>query len=82
MLIALYILEIHSWLFGYVEKRLDKKANVNAKVKPLSANSTKWSNTIKQFVGKLPMQAIEIWSVDKIKEKFPSKMKQKMKKGD
>ena len=28
------------------------------------------------------MQAIEIWSVDKIKEKFPSKMKQKMKKGD
>ena len=29
-------------------------------IKPLSANFTKWSNTLKQFVGKLPTNC---WSV-------------------
>ena len=34
MLKTLFILEIFtlSWLFGYVEKRLDKKTNVNFKI--------------------------------------------------
>ena len=34
MLKTLFVLEIFtlSWLFGYVEKRLDKKTNVNFKI--------------------------------------------------
>ena len=35
MLIAFFVLEIFtvlSWLFGYVEKRLDKKAMINFKI--------------------------------------------------
>ena len=35
MLKALFVLKIFtylSWLFGYVEKRLDKKAKVNLKI--------------------------------------------------
>ena len=35
MLKALFVLEIYkllSWLFGYAEKRLDKKAKVNFKI--------------------------------------------------
>ena len=29
--------------------------------KPLSANSTKWSNTLKQFVGKLPTNYLSVF---------------------
>ena len=28
---------------------------------PLSANSTKWSNTLKQFVGKLPTKCLSVF---------------------
>ena len=28
---------------------------------PLSANSTKWSNTLKQFVGKLPTNCLSVF---------------------
>ena len=30
-------------------------------LKPLSANSTKWSNTLKQFVGKLPTNCLSVF---------------------
>ena len=28
---------------------------------PLSANFTKWSNTLKQFIGKLPTNCLSVW---------------------
>ena len=31
------------------------------KLNPLSANPTKWSNTLKQFVGKLPMNCVSVF---------------------
>ena len=31
------------------------------KVNPLSANTTKWSNTLKQFVGKLPTDCLRVF---------------------
>ena len=30
-------------------------------VNPLSANPTKWSNTLKQFVGKLPAKCLSVF---------------------
>ena len=30
-------------------------------VNPLSANPTKWSNTLKQFVGNLPMNCLSVF---------------------
>ena len=42
----------------FLEYRLVRKIrqvkHISALVNPLSANITKWSNTLKQFVGKLP----------------------------
>ena len=32
-----------------------------SKDNPLSASPTKWSNTIKQFVGKLPINCLSVW---------------------
>ena len=32
-----------------------------ASVKPLNANPTKWSNTLKQFVGKLPTNFLSVF---------------------
>ena len=31
------------------------------KINPLSANPTKWSNTFKQFVGKLPTNRLSVF---------------------
>ena len=28
---------------------------------PLSANITKWSNTLRQFIGKLPTNCLSVW---------------------
>ena len=36
-----------------------KRLRVN--VNPLSANPTKWSNTLKQFVGKLPTSCLSVF---------------------
>ena len=36
-----------------------KRLRVN--VNPLSANPTKWSNTLKQFVGKLPTNCLSVF---------------------
>ena len=35
---------------------------VNMKINPLSANPTKWSNTLKQFVGKLPTNCLSVFT--------------------
>ena len=35
--------------------------SINFKVDPLSANFTKWSNTLKQFVGKLPTNCFSVF---------------------
>ena len=38
------------------------RKNVNYdNLKPLSANPTKWSNTLKQFVGKLPANCLSVF---------------------
>ena len=54
---ALFILQIFtflSWLFGYVEKRLDKKAKVNFEVHDVTAWTTNNYNTyIAQYLKKL-----------------------------
>ena len=39
----------------YMQKRIQKF------VKPLSANPTKWSNTLKQFVGYLPTNCLSVF---------------------
>ena len=56
MLKALLIFEIltfTSWLFGYVEKRLDKKAMVNFKVDDVTDWTTNDHNThIAQYLNK------------------------------
>ena len=53
---ALFVLEIFkflSWLFGYVEKRLDKKAMVNSKVYDVTDWTTNNCNTyIAQYLNK------------------------------
>ena len=38
-------------------KQLVRKSN---NINPLSANPTKWSNTLKQFVGKLPTNCLSV----------------------
>ena len=35
--------------------------HVKMKLNPLSANPTKWSNTLKQFVGKLPTNCLSVF---------------------
>ena len=35
--------------------------NDDQKFNPLSANPTKWSNTLKQFVGKLPTNCLSVF---------------------
>ena len=40
-----------------VENKSKSEYNIN----PLSANSTKWSNTLKQFVGKLPTNCLTVF---------------------
>ena len=56
MLKALFVLEIFtflSWLFGYVEKRLDKKAMVNFKIYDVKDWTTNNRNTyITQYLKK------------------------------
>ena len=53
----------------------------NSKVNPLSANPTKWSNLLKQFVGKLLANCLRVFDhfVGKIfghiKHEFPAKNK-------
>ena len=43
---------------------MNQKTNVlsNFKFNPLSTNFTKWSNTLKQFVGKLPTNCLSVFA--------------------
>ena len=38
-----------------------KSEETKKKINPLSANPTKWSNTLKQFVGKLPTSFLSVF---------------------
>ena len=40
---------------------LDEQCKDSEEVNPLSANFTKWSNTLKQFVGKLPTNFLSVF---------------------
>ena len=42
--------------YGYFQK-----SEILYKLNPLSANFTKWSNTLKQFVGKLPTSCLSVF---------------------
>ena len=56
MLKALFVLEIFTylhWLFGYAEKRLDKKFKVNSKIYDATSRKTNNFNThIAQYLKK------------------------------
>ena len=51
------------------QQKTDKMAEVSGKdllnfkavINPLSASPTKWSNTLKQFVGKLPPNCLSVF---------------------
>ena len=49
--------------YCYYEKvlRTMRTAIVSYLLNPLSANPTKWSNTLKQFVGKLPTNCLSVF---------------------
>ena len=52
-------------LKGFFSKVLPQKQRIilqwNFSLNPLSANPTKWSNTLKQFVGKLPTNCFSVF---------------------
>ena len=69
MLKALFIPEIFtflSWLFGYVEKRLDKKAMVNFKIYDVIDWTTSYYNTHNVIYLKKLRQPNKILSVNRI----------------
>ena len=70
MLIALFVLKVFTFLsrlFGYVEKRFDKKAMVNFKIYDVTDWTTNNYNTrIIQYRKKEKQQNNEIWSDRKI----------------
>ena len=58
------------WLTNDLKSKLNTRDNLLRKmrksklqfdIKPLSANPTKWSNTLKQFVGKLPTNCLGVF---------------------
>ena len=66
MLIALFVLKVFTFLsrlFGYVEKRFDKKAMVNFKIYDVTDQTTNnYSTHIVQYRKKKKQQNNEIWS--------------------
>ena len=42
-------------------RKLSILLKANTHIKALSANPTKWSNTLKQFVGKLPTNCLSVF---------------------
>ena len=50
-----YLYEVLLTMAG--NKQFVRKSN---NINPLSANPTKWSNTLKQFVGKLPTNCLSV----------------------
>ena len=47
----------HLWFYVGVLTVIILFVNIN----PLSVNPTKWSNTLKQFVGNLPTNCLSVW---------------------
>ena len=43
-----------------ISKGFPHSENVSIEINPLSANPTKWSNTLKQFVGKLSTKCLSV----------------------
>ena len=48
-------------MFCFLQLILVDKEVHNNMLNPLSANFTKWSNTLKQFVGKLPTNCLNVF---------------------
>ena len=52
----------YSYHFREIGKAMGFLVEVNIIfINPLSANPTKWSNTLKQFVGNLPMNCLSVF---------------------
>ena len=49
------------YLWSYFYKVLWTSSTVVLLIYPLSANPTKWPNTLKQFVGNLPTNYLSVW---------------------
>ena len=83
---ALFVLKIFKflyWLFGYIEKRFDKKAKVNFKIYDVADWTTNNYNThIAQYLKK-KQSGNEIWSLNKIycEEYFSSEIMRSMRQG-
>ena len=57
-----YINPLHTYnSFSSTSKLKKKKKKNRVKVNPLSVNPTKWSNTLKQFVGNLPTNCLSVF---------------------
>ena len=50
--------KIENWIWFRIEKG---KRNSGNHINPLNANFKKWSNTLKQFVGKLPTNCLSVF---------------------
>ena len=50
-----------SHTFVLESSRHNPETLLKTKLNPLSANPTKWSNTLKQFVGKLPTNCLKVF---------------------
>ena len=65
MLKAIFLLEIStflSWLFGYVEKRLDKKTNVNFRIYDITDWTKNNYNVILPNISRSKDKGNETWS--------------------
>ena len=52
---------IHKWHCQICTRRVNKRLVVAVKNNPISANPTKWSNTLKQLVGNLPTNYFSVF---------------------
>ena len=56
--------EDYFWQYDFLAVTIARKFsknNLNIFFKPLSANPTKWPNTLKQFIGKLPTNGLSMF---------------------
>ena len=52
---------LHEIPFSHAQKTNQFKVDLQIIFNPLSANPTKWSNKLKQFVGKLPTNCLSVF---------------------
>ena len=61
--IAIIIFYVFRWLESfYFEQKRGSHTHFRSFVNPLSADPTKWSNTLKQFVGNLPTNCLSVFN--------------------